>query len=201
MKSTCPRCEKEFSEISKHFKSSGWPKIDSDTKEFLEGMLIGDGSIDTSTDRLLLYNTEKEYVDWCTENIPNWLIQNIFTREERDGNRKDLYVLQTITHPFFKKLRDDYYEDGRSNKKIPKDFNLTSVKMKHWIAADGNYNNNRYRIRCDSDMDRPNFLESIFENFSVTVSGPEICFSSEETEKVRQYMGTPVPGYEYKWKS
>lgn len=201
MESTCPKCDENFSQISKHFRSKGWPNLDSDTKEFLEAMLIGDGSIDTSTNRLLLYNTEREYIDWCAENLPSWLVQNIFTREERKGNRKDLYVLQTITHPFFENLREKYYESDRANKKIPEDFNLTPLKMKHWIASDGNYNNNRYKIACKSDMDRPDFLESLFEDFSVTVSGAEICFSADETEKIREYMGEPVPGYEYKWDS
>lgn len=128
-------------------------------------------------------------------------------------NYSDMYRWRTRCHPVLKQFAD-WYSSGE--KVYPRDIDLTPVVLKHWFACDGSYGkdskNNSIEFGVCNEVDNKDKLNSYFKdkgfdapnwNISKRRDGSinaSIYFDSQTTDELFDYMGEPLPGFEYKWK-
>lgn len=125
----------------------------------------------------------------------------------------DLYRFRTIAHPQINEYAD-WYSSGK--KVWPDDIKLTPTVLKHWYCGDGHWNNggrkNCIEIAMSNEREHTDKVDKMFErvrlpspsnyNVSKRPSGGFKCnaqFTVEQSERLWEYMGEPLPGFEYKW--
>jgi hypothetical protein len=136
-----------------------------------------------------------------------------FNTNAKAENYSDQYVLTTRSHPFITSLTD-WYSTGE--KVWPDDIELTPTVLKHWYIGDGYYDNNGSNnyisIAMANEIEN---MDKVFNYFS-SVGLPEpydyfissrkngsnrchVEWTVEGSQKLFQYMGEPLPDFEYKW--
>jgi len=136
-----------------------------------------------------------------------------FQPNAKEENYSDIYWWQSMCHPELQKFADWY----RSGKKVwPAGIELTPTVLKHWYCGDGNWDNydshNRIRIAMANEIDNTNKVDQMFRNVGLpapsnyTISerkdGSKKCsatFTVEQSQQLWEYMGRPLPDFEYKW--
>lgn len=138
-----------------------------------------------------------------------------FSPNARAENYSNLYIWRSMSHPELREF-EKWYDTG--SKVWPDDIELTPTVLKHWYCGDGSYNNksNKYiSISCANERGNKEKIEKMFNNvgFSVaywhestrynngyegTVSA-NIAFDVTTTKELFEYMGDPLPDFEYKW--
>jgi hypothetical protein len=65
----------------------------------------------------------------------------------------------------------------------------------------GQWGRPRIEIKARNEREREDFLVSLFEDvgFSPLYKRHELRFTCDETERLVEWMGDPLPGFEYKW--
>lgn len=118
-------------------------------EEFLFGKILGDGylkpnSFARNSNFSFAHNDRyKEYTEYCYNFIKRWCYNPPIYREQKKdpkiykNNIIKKYVVETISHPEFSRLRRYFYEHGR--KIVNKDIleNLTPLSLAIWYQDDG----------------------------------------------------------------
>ena len=123
-------------------------KITTKQKRIIYGLILGDGYIQRTgrkNARLRLEHSAKqeEYIKWKYA-----AMQNLFEKSPRHlsrihpdtKNTSHYYRLQSHSSPFFGKLQQEFYENGK--KRIPesiKTFLNTGLTLAVWYMDDGHY--------------------------------------------------------------
>jgi len=141
-------------------------------------------------------------------------IKSGFSPNAKSKNYSDLYRWQTRMHPKFNEFRE-WYSSGE--KVWPKDIELTPTVLKHWYVGDGDYhtsgNANNIRISMNNEIENTNKVSEYFTNVGLPepsnydISGKEKRKNSrckaewviEDSYELWDYMGEPLPDFEYKW--
>lgn len=123
----------------------------------------------------------------------------------------DIYEWRTISHPKIKQF-SVWYSSGE--KIFPSDLKLTPTTLKNWYVCDGNWDNsgtcNRIQIGISNESERTETITKIFRKSNLpeprynkwTKNGNTHCkieFTVEDSKTIWQYMGEPLPGFDYKW--
>jgi len=128
-------------------------------------------------------------------------------------NYSDQYIFRSRSLPELEEFAD-WYKTGK--KMWPEDIELTPTVLKHWYCGDGNWNNSRYksyiRIGMSNEIDNTDKVDKIFTNAGLPApsnydiyerkSGGQIGvaeFTVEQSKQLWEYMGNPLPDFEYKW--
>lgn len=208
-----------------HLSDSERNRINSLAKEskmeILEGLLMGDAWIGDSRDgkgyRLRIECTSKEFLEYASNLLGDVSITVRFSKDAEDlaeKNRRhgysvneedieDEYKLSTWNLPVFRQMRNLWYPDGE--KRFPDDLDITPDKARIWYAGDGTLTPNGYCIiYAHNEVDRTDFMESLFDDTPFNPSfnytgGGGLQFTKEESKEFLEWLGEPVPGYEYKW--
>ena len=171
---------------------------------------MGDGNIHIKDGRnpsLRINITEREYLEYLSK-VFGSMSCNITSTELSDDNHSTVYSWRTRNNPNLSQF-EEWYSSGE--KVFPEHLELTPTVLKHWYACDGNYNtsNNQRRIRI-SMLNEKNNTDKI-ESYFTTYCGVsrfhwdgsenrcDLVFTVDTTEKIFDYMGEPLPGFEYKW--
>lgn len=136
-----------------------------------------------------------------------------FSPGAKKENYSDIYFWSSMNHP---ELQDfaDWYSTGE--KVWPEDIELTQTTLKHWYCGDGCWNNgsesNSITISMSNEADNIEKVNKIFEesnlsppsnyNIHTLKDGSVKCaaqFTRSQSEKLWEYMGEPLPDFEYKW--
>lgn len=138
-----------------------------------------------------------------------------FRPEAKEADYSDLFRLTTRN---LEQLEDfsQWYSSG--SKVFPENIDLTPTVLKHWYVCDGSYSlkeesrRGNIVISVNNERKYKKKLESYFrENIGVGVdywreyetdAGRKDCsmvFHADTTEQLFEYMGSPLPGFEYKW--
>lgn len=221
----CPNCEDyEGDWIGSHWqrsKSCSYPEPTQYQKEILTGMLMGDGYIDTSnkSPRMKLDMINKKFLEWFDQEMGifttgvrlNRTAAESFSNMEnadfitptRVENYHDVHRLYTRSIPWLQTL-ERWYNSG--SKRFPDNLSLTPEIAKIWYVSDGglymgNVQSGYAEIYTSNESDRGDYLEDLFQKvgFDVKFSSGTIRFSTNETQDFLDWIGSPPPGFEYKW--
>lgn len=135
-----------------------------------------------------------------------------FRPDANEDNYSDVYKWESTTHPELQQF-SEWYSTGE--KVWPEYIELTPTVLKHWYVGDGTYentnSNNRIRIACSNEINRTENIENTFEKAGLPIpywnignrkNGTKTCtavFKVDQSEKLWEYMGDPLPDFEYKW--
>jgi hypothetical protein len=167
-------------------------------KEFLEYL---SDKFPYLTGEVRLKKTAKEVAKDCRESG--------FSEETTEDKCKNVYQINFTNKEEYKSLAY-WYDSGE--KVWPKDLELTPNLMLGLYVGDGSirrFNGDRYEgarpnlvITTTNEIENRDKIKSYFteKGFdSPTITPPHIVFSTDTSEKLWEYMGEPVPGFEYKW--
>lgn len=220
----CNQCGNDgFSRIGQHFSLSSceYPDIPRNSMNIIIGCLLGDGHINMSSKngQFHLRLTNKKALNYIKKMLPEWMITEagIYldrTKEESlkqvkniNNNAKsckDYYGIRTIRHPKFTEIRKNWYDGSR---KIAPNRKFNKTELKYWYVTDGSISTHPdKKFKHKSMICAKNHIENgmgvdVFSKCPVT---PKIYdnvfqFSVQDTEDFLNFIGSPVPGFEYKW--
>lgn len=220
----CPECGNLYPKLGSHWRwnSDHRPNIDDRQHEILTGLLMGDGTVQREGNpNMKCRMTTPEFLEWIDEEmgILGCGVKFEMSAEESARNSRerklnfdaheddysDVYIWSSRNHPDFSQY-SDWYSTGR--KRFPDDLELTPLIMKVWFCGDGSLrsddrtNSRPYlSIAASNEEDRREFLFGLFSEQPAIpkwTSG-SVYFSVDDSEYLWEYMGDPLPGFEYKW--
>jgi len=174
--------------------------------EILTGILMSDGWASYGNPR----KTAKIQVDMITEEFITWLKEqmgdvcgDIYQREPNNKKHKTQYRLSTRCLEEFVQYRE-WYSSGE--KVWPEDIKLTPLTLKMLFVGDGTaaktHSGSKFiKICLKKERENKEKIEKMFERvgFEVKWHGYSIRFTVQESRDIWEYMGSPPPGFEYKW--
>lgn len=192
--------------------------------EILTGILMGDGDIHGQKDanpHFRVRMTNQDFLIRLNEQF-GVLSTGVFLdrtakqqyRQATDSDHEkfevtneesysDLYGLRTRSHPQLHRLRE-WYETGQ--KRFPSNLRLTPTIAKMWYVCDGWLaktadHRPRVMIKAANESSRPEYLIDLLSHhgFHPHFTRTELEFTASETEELLDWMGSPPPGFEYKW--
>jgi hypothetical protein len=137
-----------------------------------------------------------------------------FSLNPNPKDYSDIYQWRTRSHPEL--FNFDWYTGENGKKVWPESIKLTPMVLKHWYVGDGTWNNSSYRnyisISMSNERGNEDKIDSIFErsgipkpsNYAWTENdnGDKGCiaqFTKSDSEVLWEFMGRPLPDFEYKW--
>lgn len=182
--------------------------------EFLDGELLGDGSLN-SRSRFSAYYTHSskylEYLIWLSALFKNWGIEIVGSIIKRKGGwGTTVFDLTTRTYEEFRILYERWYPGGR--KIVPKDISLTPLTLRQTYLGDGSLRFSGKRpsiILCTQGFPRDDVvflvekLNSLGLKSALQPSKNTIRISAFSTPEFLSYIGPCPPEiesiYGYKW--
>jgi hypothetical protein len=174
------------------------PPISREKTELLEGAIMGDASISgrSTTPYFILKMQNKKFLQWFSDK------SGFIIGEVKDGH-KDMNYVKSPSTDKLSFLSEWYTNEGKRFKNIQ----LSPLRTKIWYCCDGYLDwgkgraNPVMRIASENESDRPDYLKSLFSDreFDARFTGNSIYFTVDESKKLLEWMGTPPPGFKYKW--
>lgn len=229
MKSTvCPTCSTEYKRIGSHWAQANcpYPQPTDEQMQILKGILLGDGSIPRTegNPRFVVGMANSEYLEFIDSKFPVLgtgvnLMRDAsqsaeYSREydivpgASSDDYEDIYRWEFRRTPHIKNL-DDWYETGK--KIFPEDLDMTPIILKHWFVCDGwtskRWENPTVGIAAANEIKSVDKLVSYFDQSDCPspshvhegAGKMELRWGAAETKEFFEYIGSPVPGFEYKW--
>ena len=176
-------------------------------KEIVTGLLLGDASITVSKGRKPQFSievVEEQFIEWVDSELGIFSTGNII--ERKFDNKKNTYKVSSRRLNQLDEYRD-WYSSG--SKRFPKDLTLNPLILKLWYCTDGGksvddrWTKKEYaRIASKNECDRKEFILSLFEELPFDANWNDkyrFTFGRKESYEFWEYIGEPLPGYEYKW--
>jgi len=179
--------------------------------EIIEGELLGDGALRRYKNGALFGYTTKyyEYAVWLSGQFEAEGIECGDITEFHHDRGNVTFRFQTLVYKELGDLFDGWY-NGPGQKQLPRDFELTPIRLRHWFIGDGsNVTSAKAKyIACYSafspeDKERlRGMLETLLDTqVSFHESGNKFYIKAEATRRMFDLIGpSPVRCYEYKWK-
>ena len=129
-----------------------------------------------------------------------------FRPNAEEENYHNVYTLRTRSLSDI----DKFHEWYSSGKKIFPEIKFNPLLVKMWYCCDGGLSiskNGRasLQITCKNESSR---IEKLYKSFldvgfdpTITNSRTRLAFSVDDTDQLLNWMGSPVPGFEYKWEN
>jgi hypothetical protein len=205
---TCLSCNEEFKKIGQHWSqgSCNEPELTNEQHEILLGLLLGDGNVTrvgNSKPHYQLRMTNKKFLTWVHDKLGVFSTGVFRTYdEERDNwNKKKMYGVRTRSLEQLEEFADWYVS---RTKTFPESKHLSPLEAKMWYVSDGclkDLNGGQITIANCVQAEQKETMEKMFSNgrFDVSYSSGEIRISTTQTKEFLEWIGDPVPGFEYKW--
>lgn len=223
----CSSCGNEYTRLGQHLSlgDCDYPEISDYQKQLLTGVLMGDGCIanrDGERPYFVVEMISREFLEWLQSELStiSYSVRQAKTAEEsyhsseksldsklNIENFSETYRFQTIRHPWLNNLAE-WYDSGE--KKYPDDLQLTPTVAKMWYVTDGgvrprqpDHHNEPVVIACNNESERAEVVQSMFKKrgFDPQFKHGNVVFSVEESRDFLNWIGDPVPGFQYKWVS
>jgi hypothetical protein len=217
----CPYCGQWYELVTSHWSqgSCQYPPYTERKQEILTGMMLGDGYMHNRCGFFVCEMTNKTFIE-CLAKQLGWLAHDVrkiqtakdSAKQLREGslerdtdptNCRDKYRFQTVPHPALQEFCDWYDNDG--NIHFPTDLSLTPLSLKLWYVSDGGLDWSQkhpcINIRSVNEQERPEAIISMLNGcgFDVFQSGNNFRLPTAQTEDLLDYIGSPPPGFAYKW--
>lgn len=226
---SCPECGESFSRITAHWQHNPEhrPTLSEKQHETVTGLIMGDGGVykkgNSAYPTLMVSSVTKPFLEHLEEifgifSSSLYLNESAEEMKERQSKRdntiantasgdnyRDVWMFSTSAIPELSEYRE-WYDSG--SKIWPRDIKMSKRVLKYWYAGDGCYekNHNRIRIAMNNERDHKSKVSSYFSNsglpepnWNASEDSFSAYWSKDESEKLLDYMGDPVPGFEYKW--
>jgi len=216
--------------IGQHWRHSPThrPAITDRQHEMIVGGLMGDLALDRtgSTPNIQTEMTSPNYLAYLDDEFgvlgsgvsARNTAEQQAARNRRNGysdnakaeDYEDVYRWTTKVHPELDKY-SSWYDSGK--KVWPADIELTPVVLKHWYCQDGYHADRKtsssinlamYNEREHTDKVDEYFAEAGLptpSNYSTSEHSCSASFTVEDSKELWEYMGEPLPDFEYKWPS
>jgi len=228
MSDTCPQCGEGYKNVSQHWNYSSCerPSFTHHQREIITGLLMGDGNIDRGRGRkprlrakmvspnyleylhmeFGILSTEVRLSNTAEEMRENARSTNSVVSEHH--NLSDVYSWSTVRHPELQEF-SGWYSSGE--KVWPESIELTPTVLKHWYCGDGNWSNNGshnyIQISMKNEEQNTDKADNMFNSvglpspstYNTSGGGCEALFTVEQSQQLWEYMGEPLPDFEYKW--
>lgn len=226
MPATCPSCNCEFKRLGSHWARSECERerFTEHQIEMLVGVLMGDGDIHGKADKnphFRVRMTNREFLSHLDDSF-GVLSTGVFLDRDAEcqyrqaaesdhrkftvvnrGEYNDLYGLRTRSHPQLSELKR-WYDTGE--KRFPNDLTLTPTVAKMWYVCDGwlakeKDHRPRVMIKATNEANRATYLQQLFgkQGFDPHFTRTELQFTADETAEFLEWIGSPPPGFSYKW--
>lgn len=227
----CPYCESnsDYSNLGNHWRQScGYPEP-SDVEVF-DGLLMGDGCLkhsQNSNDRLGNQSMEvvsinEEFIDYLYEEYSPFFtepkvrrtaeesaeqaIQSEVVSSPQGSTFRTQYRIVSRAIPFFNRY-DGWKSSGE--KRWPADIEFSPTRLKYLYIADGGLSWNkdskssRSQITSTNESSQLDRIKDTLEELDIACStyDDRVMMKSSSTNKFLNYLGEPVPGFEYKWEN
>jgi hypothetical protein len=224
----CPECGEKYDKLGNHwqYRPSHRPKITQKQLEIVKGLLMGDGCIYHKSKNAHLETdmTSINYLKYLNDvfgSLSNGVElhktngeaakrdrNSGFNPKAKKENYSDLYRFKTRSHPKFNEFRE-WYSSGE--KVWPEDIELTPTVLKHWYVGDGcHVNENQSSYIKISMMNESKNINKVIKYFSnsglpkpsnhnIQENSCGVFWTVEDSYKLWDYMGEPLPDFEYKW--
>jgi hypothetical protein len=128
-------------------------------------------------------------------------------------NYSDIYAWHSMCHPDLEEL-SSWYREGE--KVWPSNIEITPTVLKHWYCGDGVWNNrnshNHISIAMSNELGNEQKVDNMFQSAGLPApsnynTGERrdgsismgAVFTVEQSKELWEYMGKPLPDFEYKW--
>jgi hypothetical protein len=225
----CPTCGEKYSKLGLHwFKSSScsFPDFSDEQYEIITGVVMGDGCVEkrNKNPNLQCQMISREYLKYLDRKFGCFSRGVTLHRTSEEGYRmnkesgfspnavkkdySDLYRWRSRSHPNLQEF-SDWYSTGK--KVWPEDIELTPTVLKHWYCGDGHWDNsdshNRIKISMNNESENKNKVGNIFQdvglprpsNYNESQRNCLAVFTADQSHRLWEYMGDPLPDFEYKW--
>lgn len=196
----CRQCGKLYENITYHWRTSpscNHPPLSGTHRDVVVGCLLGDGCMSKFTGNrdsaLVMSNNSREFLEFISSKLGR------FHRGIYDSSGYASWQLWSRSHPDLAEYREWYGSDGKA---FPDKLSLSPLLVKIWYAGDGSLVDNGsgskyYRIyNCSQSLKKIiGWFQSM--GFNPTKQGTSVAFT--EDSGFIEWLGEPVPGYEYKW--
>lgn len=201
----CPDCGELHTHLNYHWGRSDCehPEISDYRWELLTGVLMGDGCVQkrehNDSPQYCVRMISKDFLEWLSEEL-GWLGHDPYWDEEKEHN--DMYRLNVVAHPRFEEFYS-WYDSGR--KRFPSGLNLTQTIAKMWYVTDGGLKLNERGINaayiaCTNEKDRQEQIIQMFRDVGFDpVFRHEEIHLNKQTGRFLDWIGSPPPGFSYKW--
>lgn len=219
----CPNCGNEYKRVSQHWAlgSCKYPDLTQHQKDVFRGLLMGDGCIGNrkaDNPLFVIGMANESFLEWLSDHLDQMLYDprlsmtakesaeysgDIVSLQEADPEScSDIYRAQSPRHPWFTELAS-WYDSG--GKRFPDNIKLTPTIAKMWYIGDGSLRqrepNPNVQITSVNESDRGNWLCDLFRDvgFNPSYNGNNLVFGVADSKRFLEWLGDPVPGFEYKW--
>jgi len=225
MGSRCYNCGKSFEQLGTHWRMSSkcdYPHMTQHQKEVAIGHLMSDGYLDTRSNPIIkTIMTNKEYLehmDNVFQPASRGVVKHYTAKEMAEQQRSNGQNINAEKENYndtwrwatrhFKELGNftSWYESG--DKIWPEDIELTPTVLKHLYVGDGTLTKNgQIRISMLNEIENTDKVSSMFYTsglpepirYDKHATNCNAVFSKDQSIKLLNYMGEPIPGFEYKW--
>lgn len=187
-----------------------YPRLSDTQHRIIEGLVIGDGTVfqSGSKTKLTAASTNRKFISYLDGMFPQFApsIRRKALKGDRTpyGTRNyDLYRISFGTHPEFAQYQE-WYDDGKSS--VLDDFELTPLNAAIWYGCDGSFNGTAPVYWSENLVTKMGVLRAAFNRrgfyprFSTDKRGAmEIAFHAHDAAEFFEWLGDPLPGFEYKW--
>lgn len=208
----CPNCENEYERLGHHWSMSsdcGEPELTDRQHEVLTGLLLGDANVSESDNRkphFQIMMKSGEFVEWISDELGVFATKISEVEGTGYGEGNIYYQMRTRRADVFSQYNDWYGDNGKI---FPDDIELTPLILKVWYCCDGDmsvddrWNTKHYaRISSKNEADNKRKVNSYFTDLDFQPNWNDGCrftFGREGSHEFWQYIGEPLPGFEYKW--
>ncbi len=216
----CSECGGVYSELGKHFsKSSCSESLSDEQYEIIKGIVLGDGWVNwqQETPSVEVSLTNRDALEWIDEKLStysNGVKSGVSAASRAENNRRsgfhpdaseeaydDTWNLTTLSMESLQPIAN-WYSAGE--KRIPETVDITSESLRMWYICDGTIRwsgQNSYIVITTSkySFGSDDVIDSVLDNYpgSHKVLSDAIRFM--EPKNFFEYIGEPIPGFEYKW--
>jgi len=183
---------------------------------YMEIKMINREFLDWYRDRLGIFGTDVFRGRDASE-IAKANRESGFSPDAKKEDYHDAFRLRTRTHPQLQELAD-WYDSGE--KVWPDNIDLTPTVLKYWYCSDGalsikGHGGSYMTLSLLNEIDNKDKVDRMFSRSNIQYSkwitqdregnsshrgrSCRINFNQEQTEELLDYMGDPLPGFEYKW--
>lgn len=223
MEDICPECDGKYKKLGCHWRYNPdhRPSFTDYQRDVITGLLMGDGSLNRSSSNphlgvQMITPNYLQYIDQIFGCIGTGVKFSMTAAESAERNRdsglrptanendySDVYRWQTRCHPELHEF--NWYKTGE--KVWPEDIELTPTVLKHWYCGDGHWANNAQNscvsIAMSNEMENKDKINKYFRKVGLpepsNYIGCKAEFTKEQSHKLWEYMGEPLPDFEYKW--